>query len=106
MWSNLLSTSLKRGDKSLAASHLAHSSVFDGLLDEYQDNGDWGGNWYARDLAYGSDTLVENLAGERAETGKKKGAALNCVGALRRLNSEALVVLVKVVHIAKAPTPD
>ncbi|CAM9819899.1 unnamed protein product, partial [Ectocarpus sp. 4 AP-2014] len=25
------------------------------------DNGDWGGNWYARDLAYGYDTLVENL---------------------------------------------
>ncbi|CAB1112705.1 unnamed protein product [Ectocarpus sp. CCAP 1310/34] len=25
------------------------------------DNGDWGSNWYARDLAYGFDTLVENL---------------------------------------------
>eukprot|EP00752_Nemacystus_decipiens_P001793 g1732.t1 len=25
------------------------------------DNGDWGGNWYARDLEYGFDSLVENL---------------------------------------------
>lgn len=27
------------------------------------DTGDFGGQWYARDLAYGYDTLVENLAG-------------------------------------------
>eukprot|EP00903_Cladosiphon_okamuranus_P006404 g6269.t1 len=26
------------------------------------DLGDFGGNWYARDLAYGADTLLENLA--------------------------------------------
>ncbi|CAM9927265.1 unnamed protein product [Scytosiphon promiscuus] len=25
------------------------------------ENGEWGGNWYARDLAYGHDTLLENL---------------------------------------------
>lgn len=27
-------------------------------------SGDFGGNWYARDLAYGADSLIENLAGE------------------------------------------
>lgn len=28
------------------------------------ESGDFGGNWYARDLAYGTDSLIENLAGE------------------------------------------
>lgn len=27
------------------------------------DTGEFGGNWFARDLAYGFDTLIENLAG-------------------------------------------
>lgn len=27
-------------------------------------SGEFGGNWYARDLAYGADSLIENLAGE------------------------------------------
>ncbi|CAM9792370.1 unnamed protein product, partial [Hapterophycus canaliculatus] len=28
------------------------------------DGGDFGGNWYVRELSYGFDTLIENLAGE------------------------------------------
>lgn len=28
------------------------------------DLGGFGGNWYARDVTYGADTLVENLVGE------------------------------------------
>lgn len=28
------------------------------------ESGDFGGSWYARDLAYGADSLIENLAGE------------------------------------------
>lgn len=43
----------------------------DYVMNECQDNGDWGGNWYARDLMYGFDTLVENVAGERARQGKE-----------------------------------
>lgn len=29
------------------------------------DTGEFGGNWFARDLPYGVDTLIENLCGER-----------------------------------------
>lgn len=36
------------------------------------DSGDFGGNWYARDLPYGFDTLLENLAGEGGREGKKE----------------------------------
>lgn len=28
------------------------------------DSDDFGGSWYARDMPYGVDTLMENLAGE------------------------------------------
>lgn len=28
------------------------------------DSGEFGGQWYARDLSYGADTLIENLVGE------------------------------------------
>lgn len=31
------------------------------------DSGGFGGDWYARDLPYGYDTLVENLVGKRVE---------------------------------------
>lgn len=46
------------------------------------DSDDFGGNWYARDLAYGFDTLLENLAGEVAEGRFSSCAACGLWGVL------------------------
>lgn len=42
----------------VAASELVAPAVVEDL-----DTGDFGGNWYMRDLEYGYDTLIENLSG-------------------------------------------
>lgn len=42
----------------VAASKLASPAVLPDM-----DSGDFGGNWYMRDLEYGFDSLLENLSG-------------------------------------------
>lgn len=80
-----------RGRNERVSSRLLPILLVDGLLDERQDNGDWGGNWYARDLAYGFDTLVENVAGEMERRGKK--GERRSEGGPASLNRNALVGL-------------
>lgn len=64
----------------VAASERVSPAVVDDL-----DTGEFGGNWYARDLPYGFDTLIENLVGERrggafcAGTGRFRLAVYVCV---------------------------
>lgn len=41
----------------------ASETVLPVIVPEF-DCEDFGGNWYARDLNYGFDTLIENLSGE------------------------------------------
>lgn len=48
------------------------------------DNPDFGGNWYVRDLPYGFDTLVENLAG-KARRSRQGYDAVPAACILRRL---------------------
>lgn len=43
------------------------------------DSEDFGGNWYARDLNYGFDTLIENFSGEKYRNGATT-AVTGCEG--------------------------
>lgn len=87
----------RRNEKSLAASRRVLPIIW------LQDNGDWGGEWYARDMAYGFDTLMENVAGERdGQAGEERGAVSG--GSVAPSVSTERQVLVAFVKVTVAGT--